>query len=123
MLPVVLLIVMGIGYYHWHWTSGFFQICRVLAIVFCVPLPSAFVNGTYTYVYRNHVATEDTGLGLYVLGSSSQAAGAGSSRRLHLHLVLIVLYGVLCNGATAMVLQVLPASRYHPTTMGHFYVK
>jgi hypothetical protein len=34
-----------------------------------------------TYVYKEHVATEDVGLGLYV-GSSSQAAGAGSRRRL-----------------------------------------
>jgi hypothetical protein len=55
---------MGVGYYHWHRTSdiGFFaKHADASAIGSCAPLASAFVDGTYNYVYKEHVATEDVG--------------------------------------------------------------
>jgi hypothetical protein len=75
---------MGIGYYHWHRTSAFLPDVPMhwpSAPVHCAPLPSAFADGTYTYLYREHEATEDAGLGFYVLGSRSQAAGVGQQSR------------------------------------------
>jgi hypothetical protein len=68
---------MGIGYYHRHRTTAYLVGHRLLCTV------SIGVCRWYvcTYEYKEHVATEDVGLGLYV-GSSSQAAGAGSRRRL-----------------------------------------
>jgi hypothetical protein len=64
---IMIIVVMGIGYYHPHRTLFF--------------LPEMLRH------------QPSVGLGLYV-GSSSQAAGAGSIRRLRLQLVLIVLYSV-----------------------------
>ncbi len=61
---------------------GFFaRYADASAIGSCAPLPSAFVNGMFTYVYREHIATEDAGLGLFA-GSSSQAAGGSVQDKL-----------------------------------------
>jgi hypothetical protein len=70
--------VMGIGYYHRHRTTAYLVGHRLLCTVRRIGVCRWYVC---TYVYKEHVATEDVGLGLYV-GSSSQAAGAGSRRRL-----------------------------------------
>ena len=59
--------------------SFFARYADALDIGSCVPLPSAFVDGTYTYIYREHVAPEDAGLGLYI-GSSSQGATGSTGR-------------------------------------------
>jgi hypothetical protein len=75
-------IVMGIGYYHRHRTLAICQICRFIGHrLLCTVSISVCRWYVCTYVYKEHVATEDVGLGLYV-GSISQAAGAGSRRRL-----------------------------------------
>jgi len=74
-----LSVLMGIGYYHRHRTSAFLP---------DMPMhrPSALVRRyhrrllmLHTYVYREHVATEDAGLGLYI-GSSSQGATGSTGR-------------------------------------------
>jgi hypothetical protein len=55
---------------------GFFaRYADASAIGSCAPLPSAFVNGMFTYVYREHIATEDAGLGLFA-GAAARQLGA-----------------------------------------------
>ena len=73
-----------------------------------------------TYVYKEHVATEDVGLGLYV-GSSSQAGQGRAAEGGWPAPSLSTISIVLCM-ALATVLQVLPDNGYQVprcTTPGH----